>query len=214
MPDELRRGGCEAPHGHGASRRRRPGAGACDSEPECPGPARAGCPGWGPGSMGPGDGGYVGASGKQPGPAARAGASRLSPGIIMRARGLLVPHRRNPGPSDPAGDRESTTGRDGQPAAGRRQTRTAVVTARSGVPWHWRPVVNLREFLPDEAIHPIKMGDGEAPVVPEFKHLGSMLSKNFDDSVTIMARFRLARIAFTKLSAKGYFREEARCALV
>jgi hypothetical protein len=28
---------------------------------------------------------------------------------------------------------ESTTGRDGQPAAGRRQTRTAVATARSGV---------------------------------------------------------------------------------
>ena len=49
----------------------------------------------------------------------------------------------------------------------------------------------------------IKMGDGEAPVVEEFKYLGhgSMLSKNFDDSVpvTIMARIRLARIAFTKL---------------
>ena len=44
------------------------------------------------------------------------------------------------------------------------------------------------------------MGDGEAPVVQEFKYLGSMLSKNFDDdSVTIMARIRLARIAFTKL---------------
>ncbi len=45
------------------------------------------------------------------------------------------------------------------------------------------------------------MGDGEAPVAPECKHLGSMLSKNlnFDDSVTIMARIRLARIAFTKL---------------
>jgi hypothetical protein len=53
--------------------------------------------------------------------------------------------------------------------------------------------------MPDEAIPPIKMGDGEAPVVQEFKHLGSMLSKNFDDSVTIMARIRLARIAFTKL---------------
>ena len=62
-----------------------------------------------------------------------------------------------------------------------------------------QPVVNLREFLPDEAIPPIKMGDGEAPVVEEFKYLGSMLSKNFDDSVTIMARIRLARIAFTKL---------------
>ena len=44
-----------------------------------------------------------------------------------------------------------------------------------------------------------KMGDGEAPVVEELKYLGSMLSKNFDDSVTIMARIRLARIAFTKL---------------
>ncbi len=69
-----------------------------------------------------------------------------------------------------------------------------------------QPVVNLREFLPDEAILPIKMGDGEAPVsdtvVQEFKYrdLGSMLSKNFDDSVTIMAaRIRLARIALTKL---------------
>ncbi len=39
---------------------------------------------------------------------------------------------------------------------------------------------------------PIKMGDREAPVAPEFKYLGSMLSKNFDDSVTIMARIRLA----------------------
>ena len=58
---------------------------------------------------------------------------------------------------------------------------------------------------------PIKMGDGEAPVVQEFKYLGSMLSKNFDDSVTIMARIRLARIALTKLQ-KGYFRDEARCA--
>jgi hypothetical protein len=26
-----------------------------------------------------------------------------------------------------------------------------------------QPVVNLREFLPDESIPPIKMGDGEAP---------------------------------------------------
>jgi hypothetical protein len=44
-------------------------------------------------------------------------------------------------------------------------------------------------------------GDGEAPVAQELKYLGSMLlvSKNFDDSVTIMARIRLARIAFTKL---------------
>ncbi len=76
-----------------------------------------------------------------------------------------------------------------------------------------QPVANLREFLPDEAILPIKMGDGEAPVVPsqEFKYLGSMLSKNFDDSVTIMARIRLARIALTKLQ-KAFFRDEARCA--
>ncbi len=43
------------------------------------------------------------------------------------------------------------------------------------------------------------MGDGEAPVAEEFKYLGSMLSKNFDDSVTIKARIRLARIAFTNL---------------
>ena len=45
--------------------------------------------------------------------------------------------------------------------------------------------------------YPCKMGDGEAPVAAEFrvKYLGSMLSKNFDDSVTIMARIRLARIA-------------------
>jgi hypothetical protein len=36
-----------------------------------------------------------------------------------------------------------------------------------------QPVVNLREFLPDEAIPPIKMGDGlgEAPVVEEYRHL-------------------------------------------
>ncbi len=62
-------------------------------------------------------------------------------------------------------------------------------------------MVTLREFLPDEAVPPIKMGDGEAPVVEELRYLGSMLSKNFDDSVpvTIMARIRLARIAFTKL---------------
>ncbi len=65
-----------------------------------------------------------------------------------------------------------------------------------------QPVVsNLREFLPDEAIPPIKMGDGEAPVGQESKYLGSMLSKSFDDSVSrsIMARIRLARIALTKL---------------
>ena len=43
------------------------------------------------------------------------------------------------------------------------------------------------------------MGDREAPVVQEFKYLGSMLSNIFDDSVTIMARIRLARIALTKL---------------
>ena len=64
-----------------------------------------------------------------------------------------------------------------------------------------QPVAHLREFLPVqvEAIPPIKMGDGEAPVVQEFKYLGSMLSNNSDDSVTIMARIRLAWIAFTKL---------------
>ena len=70
-----------------------------------------------------------------------------------------------------------------------------------------QPVANLREFLPDEAIPRSRWGTvtdvGEAPVVQEFKYLGSMLSKNFDDSVTIMimatGRIRLARIAFTKL---------------
>ncbi len=42
---------------------------------------------------------------------------------------------------------------------------------------------------------------------------GSMLSKNFDDSVTIMARIRLARIALTKLQKEPYrLRDEARCA--
>jgi ribonuclease HI len=40
-----------------------------------------------------------------------------------------------------------------------------------------QPVANLREFLPDEAIPPITMGDGEAPVLAEeFKYLGSMLT--------------------------------------
>jgi hypothetical protein len=38
------------------------------------------------------------------------------------------------------------------------------------------PVVHLRESLPDEAILPIEMGDGAAPVAPEFKHLGSVIS--------------------------------------
>ena len=38
-----------------------------------------------------------------------------------------------------------------------------------------QPVINLREFLPDEAVPPIKMGDGEAPVAEELKYLGSML---------------------------------------
>jgi hypothetical protein len=49
-----------------------------------------------------------------------------------------------------------------------------------------QPVVNgLREFLPDEAIPPIKM-DGKAPllVTEELKYLGSMLSKNFDEPMT------------------------------
>ena len=46
-----------------------------------------------------------------------------------------------------------------------------------------QPGANLRELLPDGAIPPTKMGDGEAPVAQELKYLGSMLSKNFDDSV-------------------------------
>ncbi len=40
-------------------------------------------------------------------------------------------------------------------------------------------MANLRGFLPDETIPPIKMGDGEAPVAEELKYLaraGSMLS--------------------------------------
>ena len=36
-----------------------------------------------------------------------------------------------------------------------------------------QPVGNLREFLPDEAIPPIKMGDGEAPIVQEFRSSGT-----------------------------------------
>jgi hypothetical protein len=62
---------------------------------------------------------------------------------------------------------------------------------------------------------PIKMGDREEPVAPEFKYylrVGSMLSKNFDDSVTIMARIRLAPADSTHEDAEGYFRDEARCA--
>jgi hypothetical protein len=53
-----------------------------------------------------------------------------------------------------------------------------------------KPVVNLREFLPDEAIPragpPIQMGDGEAAVASstESKYLGSVPSKKFDDSLS------------------------------
>ena len=60
--------------------------------------------------------------------------------------------------------------------------------------------------LPDEAILPIEMGDGAAPAAPEFKHLGSLLSQSFEDSVTIMDIIILARIAFT---SNGHFRDEA-----
>ena len=38
-----------------------------------------------------------------------------------------------------------------------------------------------------------------APVVPGFKRLGSVVSQSFEDSVAIMARIRLARIALSKL---------------
>ncbi len=45
-------------------------------------------------------------------------------------------------------------------------------TAGQTVTMHFgQPVANLREFLPDEAIPPIKMGDGEAPVAQEFEYL-------------------------------------------
>ncbi len=64
------------------------------------------------------------------------------------------------------------------------------------------------------------MGDGEAPVVQELKYLGSMLSKNSDDSVTIMIRSGQnqpqSQISADSIheAAKGYFRDsdEARCA--
>jgi hypothetical protein len=79
-------------------------------------------------------------------------------------------------------------------------------------------VVNLREFLPDEAIPPIKimMGDpwrgasSSGVQVPRFNAKQEL----FDDSVTIMARIRLARIVPipSHEAAKGYFRDEARCA--
>jgi hypothetical protein len=81
-----------------------------------------------------------------------------------------------------------------------------------------QPEANPREFLPDEAIPPIKMGDGEAPVAEEFKYrdLGSMLSKNFDDSVTIRVTCgqNLNQISADSIheAAKGYFRDEACCA--
>jgi hypothetical protein len=59
--------------------------------------------------------------------------------------------------------------------------------------------------LPDEAIPPIEMGDGAAAVAPEFKHLGSAISQSFDSSVpvTVVARIRLAPIAFTNLKLQG-----------
>jgi hypothetical protein len=84
---------------------------------------------------------------------------------------------------------------------------------KTGAMYFGPPVVNLREFLPDEAIppSPMKMGDREAPVVLDFKHLGSVFSKNFEDIVTIMARIRLARIAFTNLQ-KAIFGTHASCA--
>jgi len=69
------------------------------------------------------------------------------------------------------------------------------------------PVVHLRESLPDEAILPIEMGDGAAPVAPEFKHLGSVISHSESCGTHSMttcvrdhhARIRLARIEFPKL---------------
>jgi hypothetical protein len=44
---------------------------------------------------------------------------------------------------------------------------------------------------------PIKMEDGEAPVLaPGFRHLGSMLSKNFDGSATMILFFFFLEISF------------------
>ncbi len=72
-----------------------------------------------------------------------------------------------------------------------------------------KPVANLSEFLPDEAIPPIKMGGGEALASSSGVQVplesGSMLSKNFDDSMTIMARIRLARIASVNKLQKAIF---------
>ena len=69
-----------------------------------------------------------------------------------------------------------------------------------------QPVVNLREFLPDESIPPIKMGNGEAPVVEEFKYLGSMLRQCDHHGQNQISA------GSTHEAAKGYFRDEARCA--
>jgi hypothetical protein len=46
---------------------------------------------------------------------------------------------------------------------------TAGKTVATGM-YFGKPVANLREFLPDEAIPPIKMGDGEAPVAQELRY--------------------------------------------
>ena len=74
-------------------------------------------------------------------------------------------------------------------------------------------IVDLREFLPDEAVPPIEMGEErrqyrssgvQAPRVSD--HWQPTLES--EGSVTIMAGARLGRIALTKLN--GHARDEAR----
>jgi hypothetical protein len=58
-------------------------------------------------------------------------------------------------------------------------------------------------------------GDGEAPEASEFRYLGSMLSRDLGDSVTIMpvARVRLARIALAKQQEATFGTRTRRVAL-
>ena len=73
--------------------------------------------------------------------------------------------------------------------------------------------LTFANFCPMRRSPRIKMGGGEAPVVQELKCLGSMLSKNFDHSVTIIIYDGQNQISADSIheAAKGYFRDEARC---